>query len=104
MTAFKEFGQYDGLGLAELVRTKAVSPAELVEACIRRVDLVNGQLNAVVTRMDKEARAVAQTSLSGPFAGVPFFIKDLVQPVEGVRFTRGSKYWANDIADPASEL
>jgi amidase len=104
MAGFGDFDRYDGLGLAELVRDKKVTSLELVEACIQRMDRVNGQLNAVVTRMDQEARAQAKTSLSGPFAGVPFFIKDLVQPVAGVRYTRGSRYWANDVADHDSEL
>ncbi|MGZ3419925.1 MAG: amidase [Polyangiales bacterium] len=104
MAGFGDFGSYDGLGLAELVRKKEVTPTELVDACIRRVDQVNGQLNAVVTRMDAEAREAAKGELSGPFAGVPFFIKDLVQPVKGVRYTRGSRYWSNDIAAYDSEL
>lgn len=99
-----DFGSYDGLGLAALVREKKVTPLELAEACIARVDRVNPQLNAVVTRMDDKARAQAKQPLDGPFAGVPFFIKDLVQPVEGVRFTRGSRYFANDVPDHDSEL
>jgi amidase len=101
---FSEFGNYDGLGLAELVRNKQVTAAELVETCIDRVNRVNPQLNAVVTRMDDLAREQAKGSLTGPFAGVPFFIKDLVQPIAGVRFTRGSRYWANDIPDHDSEM
>jgi amidase len=104
MAGFIDFGKYDGLGLAELVRNKQVTALELVDEVIRRVEHVNGQLNAVVTRMDREARDAAQGQLEGPFAGVPFFIKDLVQPVAGVRYTRGSRYFANEIADHDSEL
>jgi amidase len=99
-----DFGKYDGLGLAELVAKKQVSPLELVEACIARVEKVNPRLNAVVTRMDDEARAVAKQPLDGPFAGVPFFIKDLAQSVKGVRFTRGCRYWKDDVPDHDSEL
>ncbi len=102
---FDEFGDHDALGLAQLVREKKVSPLELVDACIARVDRVNGRLNAVVTRMDDEARAAAKGPLpDGPFTGVPFFVKDLLQPVAGVRFTRGSRYWAMDVPKYDSEL
>jgi amidase len=104
MGKIADYGSQDALGLAELVRTKQVSALELVDECIARVDRVNGQLNAVVTRMDDQARAAAKGPLEGPFAGVPFFVKDLVQPVAGVRFTRGSRFWMNDVADHDSEL
>jgi amidase len=104
MARFEEYGSHDALGLAELVRTKQVTAQELVDECIARVERVNGQLNAVVTRMDDRARAAAKGTLEGPFAGVPFFVKDLVQPVAGVRFTRGSRYWMNDVPDHDSEL
>jgi amidase len=100
----EDYGKHDALGLAELVRTKQVSARELVDECIARVDRVNGQLNAVVTRMDAEARKAADGPLDGPFAGVPFFVKDLLQPVAGVRMTRGSRYWANDVPDHDGEL
>jgi amidase len=46
--AFVEYSNYDGLGLAELVKKKKVKPAELVEAAIERIERHNPQLNAVV--------------------------------------------------------
>lgn len=102
--ALADFGNYDGLGLAALVRDKQITSLELVEECIGRVDRVNGELNAVVTRMDDLARTRARGPLEGPFAGVPFFIKDLAQAVAGVPFTRGSLYFANDVPKHDSEL
>ncbi|MEE8535987.1 MAG: amidase family protein, partial [Kiloniellales bacterium] len=76
--AFKEYAQYDGLGLAALVKKKQVSPAELVEAAIERIEAHNGKLNAVVHKAYDEARRTAAAALpDGPFKGVPFLIKDL---------------------------
>ena len=42
MSGFSEYDQYDGLGLAELVRRQQVKPSELVEAAISRIEQVNG--------------------------------------------------------------
>ena len=56
MGAFQEYDQYDGLGLAELVKKKEISPAEICEEAIARIGKVNPQLNAVVTPMFDIAR------------------------------------------------
>ena len=86
----------DAVAQAELVRTKQVTPAELVEAAIERIERVNPQLNAVVTPMYEEAsRAAAGTLPGGPFTGVPFLLKDLVAECAGVRFTEGSAFVAD---------
>ncbi|MFX8597347.1 amidase family protein, partial [Acinetobacter baumannii] len=75
---FAQYADYDGLGLAHLVKTGEVSPAELVEAAIERIERHNGALNAVVYKAYDEARATAAGALpDGPFKGVPFLIKDL---------------------------
>jgi amidase len=93
-----DLGAHDALGLAELVRTREVSSLDLIDATIARIEVVNPRLNAVVTRMYERARDEARGRLpEGPFAGVPFLVKDLVQPVAGVRFTRGSRFFAEDI-------
>lgn len=96
---------HDALGLAELVRQKQVSPRELVDECITRIERVDHRLGAVVTRMYESARAAADGPLpDGPFRGVPFLVKDLVQPVAGVRFGRGGKIYQGDIPDHDSTL
>ena len=68
----------DATGQAELVRRGEVSPVELVEAAIARIEKVNPALDAVVwTRFD-QARAEAAGDLpDGPFRGVPILLKDL---------------------------
>ena len=72
---FGEYSNYDGLGLAELVKKKEIKPAELVEAALERIERHNPQLNAVVFKAYDEASAMATTDLSGPFAGVPMLLK-----------------------------
>ena len=73
MSGIKEFGNYDALGLAELVKRKAVAPLELVEETINRIEKINPKLNAVTIPMYEEARKVAQKPLpDGIFTGVPF--------------------------------
>ena len=96
---FAEYGEYDGLGLAELVNRREVSPAELIEAAIERIERHNGALNAVVHKAYDEARAAAKGNLpDGPFRGVPFLIKDLGVTVAGWPQTRGSRF-TRDMAD-----
>jgi amidase len=104
MAIADDFGKHDALGLALLVREKRVSARELVDECLARIDRVNGSLNAVVTRLDEQARALSEAPAAGPFTGVPFLVKDLMQPVAGARFTRGSRYWSNDVPTHDSEL
>ncbi|HSO12338.1 MAG TPA: amidase [Anaerolineales bacterium] len=94
--AFSEYGKYDGLGLAELVRKKKVSPGELVEEAISRIETHNPKLNAVVYKLYEQARAKAKGKLpDGPFLGVPFLMKDLLASLEGVPTSNGNKLWRN---------
>ncbi|MBY0565518.1 MAG: amidase [Hyphomonadaceae bacterium] len=89
----QNYADYDGLGLAELVRTGEVSPGELVEAAIACIERHNGALNAVVHKAYDEARATAVSPLpEGPFRGVPFLIKDLGLKVKGWPRTSGSRF------------
>ena len=90
---FEAYCDYDGLGLAELVARGEVTPAELVEASIERIERHNGTLNAVVHKAYDEARETAAGGLpDGPFRGVPFLIKDLGAKVTGWPRTSGSNY------------
>jgi len=91
--------------MAGLVRKGEVTPAELVEAVIERIERVNPDLNAVVTKMYDEARQIAAGILpEGPFRGVPFLLKDLQAAYEGVKMTAGSRYLRDFIPNGDSEL
>ncbi len=105
MTAFKDYEKYDGLGLAELVKKKEVFPGELLEASIERIEKRNPQLGAVVLKMFDQARqSVQKIDLQGPFAGVPFLLKDLLAAYAGVPMTGGSRAFKNYIPPVDSEL
>jgi amidase len=103
--AFNDYTKFDGLGLAELVRRKKVSPLELVEAAIERIETHNPKLNAVVYKLYDRAREKAKGKLpEGPFKGVPFLIKDLHATLEGTPTSHGNKLWRNIPAAISTEL
>jgi amidase len=80
----------DATEQAELVRTKQVSPLELVDAAIERAERVNPQLNAIIHPLYDQARERAQGPLpDGPFRGVPTLFKDLGCAVEGDPYHEG---------------
>ena len=78
-TSAFDLATMDATAQAELVRTGQISPLELVDAAIRRIEKINPQLNAVVWERFETARAEARSSdlPKGPFTGVPFLTKDL---------------------------
>ncbi len=92
MEPFSDYDRHDATALAELVRSKEVHPRELLEAAIARLGLVNPRVNAVVYEAFEQARADADRDLrEGPFAGVPFLIKDLGAAYAGLPFTQSSR-------------
>jgi amidase len=94
MPGFADYDRYDALGLAELVRTKQVTAEELLEEAIARARRVNPQLNALVCERFEQARDDVRRGLpDGPFAGVPFLMKDLGPALAGVPQTSGSRYF-----------
>jgi amidase len=96
MSGFAEYTEYDGLGLAALVRNKEVSPDEVLEAAIARIEALNPSVNAVVTRAYDAARAAAPNgSGDAPFIGVPFLLKDLGGAQAGVPMSAGSRFFAH---------
>ena len=105
MENFKEYEQYDGLGLAELVRKKELSPEALCEAAIERIESINPTINAVITPMFDKARVAAkEMKPKGPFAGVPFLLKDLLAAYAGVTLNNGCKGLRNYVPAYDSEL
>jgi len=85
-----ELAALDATATAELVRRKEVTPLELVDAAIARIEATNPILNAVITPLFEKARAAAAAELpDGPFRGVPFLLKDLDAPASGDPFHCG---------------
>ena len=100
-----DYDNADALGLAELVRTRQVSAAELLDIALDRVATRNPQVNAVVSTFEARARAAIAAGLpEGPFTGVPFLLKDLGVDVGGEITTSGSRFFADHRPDRSSEL
>ncbi|MFC9709616.1 amidase [Paenibacillus sp. NPDC056933] len=95
MSSFS-YTSYDAVGLAELIRSREVSPVELLEAAFVRMEEVNPQVNAVVRTYETRARREAGLVRPGeqPFAGVPLLLKDISQSLEGEILTSGSQLFS----------
>jgi amidase len=94
----------DAVGMAAAVRNKQVTPLELVDAAIARIQAANPKVNAVVAEFFDKARARAKAKLpNGPMAGVPYLIKDL-NDVKGERTSDGSRLMAKNIAKTNGSL
>ena len=83
----------DATAQAELVATGKVSPVEMVNAAIERVERYDGALNALTYRWFEAARELASSSQlpEGPFRGVPYLLKDLYAAEAGKPLSNGSK-------------
>ena len=99
-----EYVELDAVGLAGLIRDREVSTAEVLDAAIRQIEVVNPSINAVIHKTYDRARDAAANGLTGPLAGVPLLVKDLGQVVEGAPATMGSRMLAHQIADHDSAL
>ena len=105
MAKYDEVAFLDATAQAEMVQRKEVKPIELVDAAIERIERLNPTINAVVTTMYDQARAAASGELpDGPFAGVPFLLKDLLASCAGVRMTSASHCLHDYVPDHDSEL
>ena len=92
------FFMMDATAQADLIKKGEVSAEEMVMSAINRIEAVDGYLNAVVTRSFEKALLAAKNhNGKGPFPGVPYLIKDLLNH-KGVRATGGSRMFANRIA------
>jgi aspartyl-tRNA(Asn)/glutamyl-tRNA(Gln) amidotransferase subunit A len=83
--------------LAEDVRAGAVSPRELVQTYLDRIERLDGALNSFITTRGEEAIAEADTAVRGPLFGIPIGIKDVID-VRGARTTAASAILANNVA------
>ena len=102
--AFKEYGNFDAVGLADLVRKKEVTPKELLSEAVARTAKVDPQINAVVVKhYDHAERQIENGLPKGPFAGVPFLLKDL-DLLKGTRTTFGASIYKDDVADRTGTL
>ncbi len=96
---------YSATKLAQLMRTRQVSPVEVVSAFLNRIDQLNPELNAIVTiagdaieRAREAETAITRGDAIGPLHGLPVTIKDTIDTA-GLRTTSGSALRADHTPD-----
>jgi amidase len=95
-----EYAQYDGLGLAQLVRRREVTTKELARLFLAAVEKVNPKINAVIETYSERVETLDDGAVpNGPFAGVPFLMKDLGSAEKGKRQERGSRLMKGYVAE-----
>ncbi|MFM7126027.1 MAG: amidase [Actinomycetota bacterium] len=98
----------DATSQAELVATGKVSPVELVDAAIERIEKYDPALNALTYRWFEQARRLASSDSlpAGPFRGVPYLLKDLYAYESGKPVSNGNKAFkaAGYVADADTTL
>ena len=96
-----EYTQYDGLGLAALMRQGQVSAAQLQACALQAIAAVNPCINAVIEHWPS---VPAPFDATAPFAGVPFLIKDIAVAMAGKKMEMGSRLAAGHMAPADSYL
>ena len=88
--------------LSGLIRDRRISPVEVVEACLERIEATEPTLNSFITVLPEQARASAERAdqeisrgnYRGPLHGIPVGLKDLFETA-GVRTTSGTRIYDN---------
>lgn len=105
MSSFPEYDQYDGIGLAKLVKDGNISSIELCEEAIRRSEDLNPKLNAIIIWMYDFARKEAEHPLKDViFGGIPFLLKDVHHSVKGFPMSSGSSLLKNYVPEYDAEI
>jgi amidase len=107
VSGFPEYLDHDALGLARLVHRGEASPAQLLEEAIARAEAVNPRLNALIAPLFERARQEVgrgEVPLDGPFAGVPFLLKDIHHAYAGAPLSSGSRALRDFVPDRHSEV
>ena len=98
-------GDYDALGLAELVARKQVSAGELLDAAIGKAEALNLRFNFLAQKhYDYGRAAIARGLPQGPFSGVPWLLKDLNTYIAGLPTENGSRFFKGYKPEVTSEL
>ncbi|MFV8834562.1 amidase [Aquisalimonas sp. APHAB1-3] len=91
---FDEYRHHDATALAQYVSKGEVTPAELLRMATERAEATGTRLNAINRALPERAQRRLEAPLAGPFAGVPFLVKDLAQDVGGEPTSMGSRAFA----------
>src|SRR5207248_1635982 len=96
---------------SELIRSRRISPVELTEACLSRIERLNGKLNAFITVTADSALSQARAAegeiqrgnWKGPLHGMPIALKDLIDTA-GVRTTAASGVFKDRVPAQDAEV
>src|SRR4051812_6050610 len=99
-----DYDDLDATALADRVRRKEVSPAELLDAAIERIEARNPRLNAVVHTLFDRARQRVSKLPDGPLRGVPFLVKDLKLQIAGTPTSNSTRLSMAKTAERSSVL
>ncbi len=104
MSGFPEYEEHDCVGLAALIRTRAVTAQEVLDAAIARAQARNPALNAIVLPLYDHGRdAIAAGLPAGPLSGVPYLLKDLGAALAGTPTTGGCRFMEDVVPAADSE-
>jgi len=101
---FSDYLKHDAVGLAQCVARREVTADELLALALEQNERAQPKTNAICRMMEGEARAQAKQPLTGPFAGVPFLIKDCTQDYAGLPTTFGSRSMRSAVAPVHSHV
>lgn len=99
-----ELANHDATSLAALVRGGEITAEELLDATLARIDTHEPRLNAIAADLRERARRQIGAGLQGPFAGVPFLLKDLAQDYAGAPMTMGALPLRRNVAARSSHF
>jgi amidase len=105
MGDFAEYEQYDGVGLATLIRNDEIKAVDVCEEAIRRAEALNPKINAIITPLyDYARKALGVLPVDGSFSGVPFLLKDAHHALKGETLSYGSALLKQNVADIDAEI
>ncbi len=97
-----DYARLDALGLAAAIRKGDLSAHEALDAALAGLEAVNPAINAVVHIAEAFARRRIEAGCGdGPFAGVPFLVKDLSLQVKDLPMGNGSRFFQGNV--PAAD-
>ena len=94
MPIFKEYTNFDALGIAELIKSKKIQAIDALDTAIDLIEQLDPKLNFMHQKTYHYAMESLNRNkdLNGPFAGVPMLMKDMDSALYSVPMMQGSKY------------
>jgi amidase len=99
-----EYLALDAIALRDLIAAGELTSLEALEAARARAARVNPRINAICTPLDDHADRRVRQDLTGPFAGVPFLLKDLLQDLAGTPTAAGCRALAGSVSTETSTV